>query len=146
MKIIGFVIGPLLLLIWLLANTIYIVKKIKNAIKEKNKDTKLIVKCENCNKEHEATIDDFLSTYMSKTKSITMSANTGPLGASSTHYNYFAKKFFCSTCNKKTWSEIKNYNDLARKNTKLMMPFIVKYFASLMIGGILIMFVVNLFI
>lgn len=141
MKIIEILVGPLILLIWLIVNTIYFVKKIKNLVKETNKNLELVVKCEKCQNEHTATIDDFLDTAMSKTKSITTSANLGTLGASYTDYKYFAKKFYCPTCNKKTWSEVKNYNKLAIKNAKLMFPLILKYFASLLIGGAIIMLV-----
>lgn len=146
MKIVGIIVGPMLLLIWLIVNTIYTVSKIKKEVKDKNKDTKLIVKCEKCKIEHEATVDEFFSTHMSKTKSVVVSANVGPLGVSGTHYSYLAKKFFCPNCNKKTWSEIKNYNEIAKDNTKIMIPFILKYFASLLIGGALIIFVVELFV
>ena len=132
--------------IWLIIVTIYAFKKIKNMIKETNKDMKLVVKCEKCQNEHNATVDEFLSTTMSKTTSTTTSANIGTLGASGTHYKYFAKKFYCPTCNKKTWSEVKNYNNLVIKNSKLMLPIILKYFASLFVGGAIIIFIVNLFI
>ena len=142
MKIIEILVGPLLLLIWLIINTIYWIKRIKNLVKETNKDVELVVKCEKCQNEHTATMDDFLDTVMSKTKSITTSTNIGTLRSSYTDYKYFAKKFYCPNCNKKTWSEVKNYNKLAIRNTKLMFPLILKYFASLLIGGAIIMFIV----
>ncbi len=140
MKTIETLICPLILFIWLIINTIYLVKKIKNLVKETNKNSELVVKCEKCQNIHTATIDDFFDTVMIKTKSITTSAKLGTLGTSYTNYKYYAKKFYCPTCNKKTWSEIKNYNKLAIKNTKLMFPLILKYFASLLIGGAIIMY------
>lgn len=135
-----------MLFIWMIVNTVYLLKKMKNMIKEKNKDIKLIVRCEKCNNEHNATIDEFFSTHMLKTKSKTISANVGTLGVSRTYYNYLAKKFYCPICNKKTWSELKNYNELAIKNTKLIVPLILKYFAKLIIGGGVIFLVSKLFI
>lgn len=145
MKIIGIIIGPLLLFIWLIINIIYVFRKIRNIIREKNKDITLVVKCEKCKNEHNATIDELLSTYMSKNISRTMSAEIGVLGASVTKYYYFAKKIYCPTCKKKTWSEIKDYNKLAIKNTKIMMPLLLKCLGSLLIGGAIIIFVIELF-
>ncbi len=139
-------IAPILLFIWLIINTIYTIKKLRNIVKEANKDVKIVVKCEICGKEHDTTIDELLSTFMSKSVKSTLSANAGTIGASYTHYQYFAKRTYCPTCNKKTWSEIKDYNNLAMKNTKLMLPAVFKYFASLMLGGAIVSFIANLFI
>lgn len=144
MKIIG-IIGSLLLFIWLIINIICVLRKIRNIIREKNKDITLVVRCEKCKNEHNATIDEFLSTYMSKNISRTLSAEIGVLGASGTKYNYFAKKIYCPTCKKKTWSEIKDYNKLSIRNTKIMMPLLLKCLGSLLIGGAIIIFVIELF-
>lgn len=48
MKIIEILVGPLLLLIWLIINTIYWVKRFKNLVSETNKDMELVIKYENC--------------------------------------------------------------------------------------------------
>lgn len=145
MKIIEIIIGPLLLFIWLIINIIYVFEKIRSIIQEKNKDITFVVKCEKCKNEHNATIDELLSTHISKNISWTMSAEIGALGASGTKYNYFAKKIYCPTCKKKTWSEIKDYNKLAIKNTKIMMPLLLKCLGSLLIGGSIIRFIIELF-
>lgn len=142
MKRIKISIGLLMLFIWLIINTIYLIKKIRNLLKETNKDLELVVKCEKCKNEHTATIDELLDTFIVKTQNgFTKSARLGPFGISYTGYKYVAKKFYCPTCNQKTWSEVKNYNELAIKNMKLMFPLVLKYFAILLIGGEIIMFI-----
>lgn len=135
----------ILLFAWLIINTIYLIKKIKETIREANKDAKIVVKCEKCHNEHNATIDDLLSTLMNKEKAVSVSAKIGAVGASVTNYSYFAKKIYCPTCKKKTWSEIKEYNGLALNNTKLMVPHLIKYFIRVFIGGLVIIIFMKLF-
>lgn len=145
-NMIGTIVFPLLLFVWLIGNTIYLIRKLKMSVREANKDAKIIVKCEKCHNEHDATIDDLLSTSMNKRKSISVSAKVGAIGAGATHYNYFAKKIYCPTCKKKTWSEIKEYNGLAMNNTKLMFPHLIKYFIRVFIGGFILVLLSNLFL
>ena len=79
MKRIKISIGLLMLFIWLIINTIYLIKKIRNLLKETNKDLELVVKCEKCKNEHTATIDELLDTFMVKTQNgFTKSARLGP--------------------------------------------------------------------
>ena len=91
MKLFKIFVGPSLVLIWLIANTIYVVKKLRKTIKDENKNTEILVKCENCETEHITNIDEILSTTMSKKIYTTKSINIGFFGLSTPNYKYFAK-------------------------------------------------------
>jgi len=135
--------GPILLFMWLIVCTIYLIIRIRKKLNEANKGKKIIVKCEKCKNEHEATAEEFFSTFMSKTKSIKISGNAGEVGGSATYYTYMAKKFLCPKCNKKTWSEIKDYNNFAKNNMKNMLPSILIYFAIVLIGARILIGIVD---
>ena len=82
---------------------------------------------------------------MSKHSAVSVSAKVGTVGASVKRYKYFAKKIYCPTCKKKTWSEIKEYNGLSINNTKLMVPHLIKYFISIFIGGFILNLITSIF-
>lgn len=146
MNLTAILIGPLLLFLWLIVNTVYAFKQAQNKIIDANQSTKLIVKCEKCLNEHNASIQDFFSTTISRSKRITASASAGVFGVTGTHYAYYAKKFHCPICNRKTWSEVKNYHDLTMHHTDLILPVVVAYFVRLLAGGFIIKLLVDIII
>lgn len=134
------------LILWVIINFYLCIKKSQQAIIEKKKNVNLIVKCEKCGTEHNASMEEFFSTLLSKSKTIKLAVKVAGVGEKFERVNYFAKKFECPKCKKKTWSEIKNYNEVASNNNEIILPVILKYFIRMVIGGFIIFLLCDIFI
>jgi len=126
------------MMIWVPANMIYTFKKIITMRNEKFKDTIFTIKCEKCGNEKQIGMKDINYFGFHKSKSTTVSANIGLVGASYTKYSYFAKKFYCDKCGKKTWQEVENYGVIAEEYAKLVYPIIIKQLIILAVGSTII--------
>lgn len=113
--------------------------KMKQALIDENKGKKYSVVCEKCKTKFETTYEDVTSNPFYKSLSVTKGANV-----KITNYKYMARKCSCPTCNKKTWCEVENYNEVARENMPTALKYIGIYLGSLAILGPVVITVVNL--
>ena len=118
---------PIIGAIWLISDTIYTFRKITSAIKNANRDVSLIVECEKCKKEHKINIDEWMATWMTKSKKTIKTKMVGVAAVSKANYKYVAKKIYCPECNAKTWSKMENFNEFGSINNKVAFPFALKY-------------------
>ena len=144
MKVFEIILGPIVIFIWFIVNIFYMFKVIRKKIMEENKNVLFTVKCEKCNNDYNVNIYDIMSSRMTKKMGKSVLSETNKLGSVNRNSYYMAKKFYCPTCEKKTWSELKYNKRLIDIN--VVIPLIIKSFIYFFIGSLIIMFVVGLFI
>lgn len=74
------------------------------------------VRCENCGKEYDVSVEEFLKSNAMKSRSITKTKLRGAAQDNSPVYSYAAKRFSCPGCQGKCWAQILNYNECQKEN------------------------------
>lgn len=128
-----------LFLIFMIVISVLLYKNIKKSVIAARKDDKFIVRCSECGKEHDITIEELVKVSMTKKKTYSISV----MGNRVTNYRYFSKKMSCPYCEKKTYNEVLNYNDYKNGNLEIALPAIGKFFVTLGIGGCIFIIIGN---
>lgn len=74
------------------------------------------VKCENCGAEYELSVEEFLKSNMTKSRSRTKTKLRGAAQENFPVYSYLAKRFWCPVCQGKHWAQVLNYNEYQSTN------------------------------
>ena len=116
----GIIMGLLLLFMALM---FVLMGAFAEAYMKKQKGVVLVCRCTKCNVTREELYENVMkgfSNLWTKYRSIDKSIAVGGFGVGTTYYSMYQKKIFCPTCNKKTWHEIENINELIYKKHPTM--------------------------
>ena len=110
--VIGILLGSIALLFVII---VLILRLLIKVIGKRKKDTIYVCTCTKCKNTREEKYENVfkglmggMTRYSEKYK---MKKPIG-VGIGMAYYNHYQKKIYCPTCNKKTWHEIENINDV----------------------------------
>lgn len=141
-EIILIIIMAVLLLSW----TIFCVCSIFwRSSKELSKsDFKVHVQCQTCGAIFDVSPKEAMRITMTKTRSITKVKRQGAVFVSRPEYSRFEKKFYCQNCEKKTYGHIYNLREMQKSMSAPITKEVLKGFARLVIGGLIILFLMQI--
>lgn len=110
--VIGILLGSIALLFVII---VLILRLLVKAIGKRKKDTIYVCTCTKCKNTREEKYENVfkglmggMTRYSEKYK---MKKSFG-IGIGTAYFGHYQKKIYCPTCNKKTWHEIENINDV----------------------------------
>lgn len=121
------------LLIWVIVNFVYMMRRINRIVGEQ--DFKYKVRCGKCGNEHEISAEEFVSAKLGIRMSCSRTKIKGLMLHNEKKYRYLTKRFFCSECRKKCWSEVTDLNENQPKVNRIVIPLVIKHFLIVAAGG-----------
>ncbi len=141
-SIVVLIVMGILLLSWVILCFVLCMKRNKKIVENSDFDVKL--KCEKCGMEYEAESKELMKTFFSKSRSTTKTQAMGPVLVNNPKYSYYSKKFFCPECNKLEYAQILNLNEVQDKILKSTLKSYIKFFAMMIIGGLIILILTSI--
>ena len=93
------------------------------------------VRCETCGQEYEVSVEEFLKSNATKSRSLAKTKMNGPMLDRTPEYRYLARRFACPGCHGKCWAEVLNYNKYQSENRKTVIMYALLAAAGFVAGG-----------
>ena len=107
-------------------------------------DFKVHVQCQTCGAIFDVSPKEAMRITMTKTRSTTKVKRQGEFLVSQPEYSRFEKKFYCQNCEKKTYGHIYNLREMQKSMRVPITKEVLKGFARLVIGGLIILFLMQI--
>ena len=141
-EIIMILIMAVLLLSWTIYCVVFILWRCSKEVAKS--DFKVHVQCQTCGAIFDVSPKEAMRITMTKTKSTTKVKRQGAVFVSQPEYSRFEKKFYCQNCEKKTYGHIYNLREMQKSMRVPITKEVLKGFARLIIGGLIILFLMQI--